>query len=175
MNLLEMILAVLLSWPAFYTETDEQPEARRVRLVMAALAIEHTAKQSAEPKQMAAALLTIGFEESRFAAYVGQGRCDEGPKGARCDRGKARGYWQLWRVSCPAAWELPHNTREALRAETACAARIWRGALLRNRSCHPAGKIAGAFAGYRGGADCRWPRAAGRAQRYQRVLYRLKG
>jgi hypothetical protein len=142
--------------------------------VAVALAIDHAAQATSDPKQTAAALLTLGFEESRFAAYVGEGRCAEGPKGARCDRGKARGYWQLWRVACPLAWTLEHNSRRALRVEARCAARAWRGALLRNRRCHPAGPIAGAFAGYRG-ADCRWRRAAGRAKRFQRVLLRLRG
>jgi hypothetical protein len=172
--MLDVILAILLAWPAFYTETDEQPEKRRARLVMAALAIEHAANATADPQETAAALLTIGFEESRFAAYVGEGRCSEGPKGARCDEGKARGYWQLWRVACPRAWQLEHNSRRALREQARCAARTWRGAKLRCRRRHPAGPVAGAFAGYRG-ADCTWHRGAKRAERFRRVLWKFQG
>jgi hypothetical protein len=172
--MLDVLVAILLAWPPFYTETDEQPEARRLRLVMAAQAIEQVAHATPDPAQTAAALLAIGFHESRFAAYVGQGRCHEGPKGARCDEGRARGYWQLWRVACPPAWRLEPGSREALHAEARCAARAWRGALWRCRRRHPAGPIAGAFAGYRG-ADCEWARGARRAQTFERIASKLRG
>jgi hypothetical protein len=173
-SLFDLIVVVLLSWPPFYTETGEQPEKRRARLVVAAIEIERAAQATKDPRETAAALLTLGFEESRFAAYVGEGRCAEGPAGARCDEGKARGYFQVWAVACPAAWRLPAGSRASLRAEAKCAARAWRGARLRCRNRHPAGSIAGAFAGYRG-ADCTWARGAKRAKRYQRVFSKLHG
>lgn len=172
MNLFDAIVAILLAWPAFYTEVDEQPEKRRARLVVAAIEIEQASRATREPGETAAALLALGFHESRFAAYVGEGRCHEGPKGARCDNGKARGYFQLWLVACPSAWRLEPGSRESLRAEARCAARAWRGARLRCRNRHPAGPIAGAFAGYRG-ADCEWSRGARRAKTWDRLVGRL--
>lgn len=111
-----------------------------------------------------AALVSLGWSETRYAALVLAGRCAEMPVGVRCDNGRARGPWQLWRSACPAAWAQPDGSRESRLAEARCALRLWRGARLRCQGKHPAGDDAGAFAGYARGGVCDWPAGAKRAR-----------
>ncbi len=72
---------------------------------------------------MTALLIAKGEAESAFAAYVHEGRCQDGPVGARCDTdskgvARAHGPWQQWRssVSPRSDWEAMHaSTPEATR------------------------------------------------------------
>lgn len=75
--------------------------------------------------ELALALLGVAYHESGLAAYVGLGRCEEGPKGSRCDNGKARTYLQVHRETCPEVWEYePGSEREFVFAAR-CAVRVF--------------------------------------------------
>jgi len=82
------------------------------------------------PREVAAGVAWIGWPESRYARYVWAG-CSKSivPKRApNCDEGRALGYWQLHQATCPAAWGFPPWTTESLKAQVACAARLYQGA-----------------------------------------------
>lgn len=119
----------------------------------------------------AALLIALGEAESDFAGYVGAGCVDVPPGAPDCDKGKARSYWQAWRVACPQAWELPRG-EAATAAFASCARRRFWGAVRRCRGRHPSGPLAGGFSGY-AGRGCDWPGGTARAARYRRRLYDL--
>jgi hypothetical protein len=131
-----------------------------------------------DARTLAAAALSIGWHESRFASYVIEGRCTDGPAGARCDldrhgKPRARGPWQVWRVACPAAYAHPAGSRESLEAEASCAVRLVAGAYYRCRSRHPHSDWAGAFSGY-GGIVCTRPNSPARARTMSGFRARLE-
>lgn len=153
----DAILAVLLALPAWYQDVGDAD--RPVWLAPVASAISRATESRAE----VAALVALGFHESRYARYVVDGRCSDGPIGARCDNGRARTPWQVWRVACPVAWTHPDGSQESLDAAARCAAGLLRGGRGRCRGRHPAGDLAGAFSAYRG-ASCTWSGGAARAR-----------
>lgn len=123
--------------------------------------------------QPTAAMVALGYHESAFARYVLEGRCGDGPPGARCDsdrkgRPQARGPWQVhdW---CP-AWKLPEGSPESLAAEAHCAERMMR------RSWELCGRTwLGAFSGYATATRvCSWPRARVRVATMALVERRLR-
>lgn len=164
------ILAVMLAQPTWHGDLAETPEQRADLLRPVALAIELATHDTTEQ----AALIALGYHESGWARYVLEGRCADGPPGARCDHGRARSPWQLWRRACPSAWELSEDDPRALERSAACAVRLLRGARGRCRGMHPAGDVAGMFSGYARGGVCTWAPAAGRARSMASVLVRLE-
>lgn len=170
------LLAVLLHFHP-YSGDHEKPEARRARLTLVADAITTAAFKrygGINPLVMAAALTTVAKAESNFALYVGEGRCLDGPRGARCDpdprtgRPRARTYFQLWKVACRKAWAQPQGSRAELYAAADCAAQRLAGAYYRCNHRHPDGRWAGAFSGYRSNI-CQWRPAASRARSMRSV------
>jgi hypothetical protein len=119
-------------------------------------------------QQERAVLVALGWHESRFAHYVLEGRCEDGPRGARCDAGMARGPWQVHRW-CRAAWAVEDGTPEALRAGAACALRAIRTHAARCAS-EARTVLDGAFAGYATGHACAWRGSAARVQTTRRLL-----
>lgn len=175
----DLILAILLAWPPFSAEPVlESSEDRATRLGNVADVIAATAARrpgGLDPAETAAALLTIGFWESRFALYVGAGRCETGPVGARCDPDRkgvprARTYWQLHRAACPSAWAEDPGSQAELVAAARCAAVLFSAARSRCGRYHKAGPIAGAFSGYRS-AQCEWRGAV----RRQTMFWKVRG
>jgi hypothetical protein len=165
MDLMNGILAILLAMAPSVYDT-EGPDARRERMGELAEIIAEVAE--GRPSD-AAALLTLGRFESNFAQYVGEG-CVTVPKGAAdCDNGRARSYWQMWQVACPAGWKTERGSREATEAFARCAVRHFRGALARCRTRTRLSYIAGGFAGYRG-PSCDWQPAEDRAKGYWTLL-----
>lgn len=130
----ELILAALLAAPVHYTDRDESGETREARLRTIASAI-HGASRDPE---MQAALITEAVHESGLAAYVTEGRCEDGPRGARCDTGQARGPWQVWQ------WCAAHD----MAGEAKCAARML---AFGRRRCHD---WSHAFGSYATGGRC---------------------
>lgn len=133
-----------------------------------ALAIVRAARTADEQ----AALVALGWHESRYARHVLEGRCADGPRGARCDpdadgRPRAAGPWQVWGW-CSAAHGPP--TQETLDAGARCVLASLRSGL---RACaHVLSPWAGAFASLRGGrgsARCEWAPAGRRVETMQRV------
>jgi len=173
---IEAILSVLLAFAPHVTDRDEPAEVRRARMRVVALVVAETAK--GDPVR-AARLIAQGHHESRFARYVGEGRCEDGPKGARCDPDKhgvprARSYWQTWRVSCAGAWDAPAGSLAELRAAASCTDRLMRAGA-RRCSLNGFSVDHGAFAGARGGAACTGPWAERRSRTYRAALAKLGG
>jgi hypothetical protein len=190
MTLLETTLAMLLALPPHFTDRDEPPDDRKARLTNVAHAIDAATLRATcvnQPidckhlgrtrKQLVAALITIGWHESKWARYVQEGRCLDGPVGSRCDdRGtglpRARSPWQIERVAAPSLWATPPGSPEALHEGAWHAARLWAAAWRRCEGRAPTPAV-GAFAGY-GGTACVTPRAPARAAMFHRVQVRLK-
>lgn len=125
----------------------------------------------------AAALTETGWSETKWALYVLQGRCLDGPKGQRCDVGRngqprARGPFQVWGW-CKEAWTPADGTQEALAGGTACAIRMLRAQAKLCEGKHPAGRWAGAFAGY-AAKSCDWKEGGERAARMAKVLDNIR-
>jgi hypothetical protein len=166
----EAILGAMMALPTWYQDAAEPPEERRALLYLVA---ESIAEAAGDDRQIAAALIAVGYHESRFARYVVEGRCMDGPPGARCDNGRARGVFQLWQVACSSAYQHPAGSLASMRAEARCAANLWRGARGRCRDRHPAGDDAGAMSGYGRGSVCTWGPGAARAATMRAVGLRL--
>lgn len=166
----EAILAALLRLPTWYQDVGDTLEQRADLLRPVALAIELATEDTTEQ----AALIALGFHESRFARYVVDGHCSDGPAGTRCDNGRARHPWQVHRSACPSAWALAEDDPRALERSAACAVRLLRGARGRCRGQHQAGDWAGAFSSYGRGASCTWAPAAGRVRTMGAVLLDLQ-
>jgi hypothetical protein len=147
------LLAVLLALPPYYLERGDPTRAPRLEAVAQELA--------AYPPDVAAGLIAIGDAETHWARYVGEG-CYQIPRHAPdCDGGRALGYWQLHRSTCPAAFVSPPWSRESLHEQVACAARLWDG---QSRRCLPAG----------GGFGCVWADRSWSAERWASIFGALK-
>ena len=167
MTPLQLVVWVLLmAMPRHSADAHETYAERAGRMALASFAIVDAA--DGHPLRCAR-LLALGRSESGFAAYIGEGRCKDGPRGSRCDldargRPQSRGYWQPQRRACPAAWAAPAGSVEGTRAAARCADRLMRAGLSRcSTYIEGPDKEPGAFAGYNGG-DCGWSGARRRAR-----------
>ncbi len=112
----ELILLIMLQQPKYYLDDT------RTHYNQIANAISQV---TSNPNEMAA-LLSHAYHESRFAAYVTEGRCLDGPRGAQCDldrrtgKPRARTPWQVW-AWCSKAWNVPDGSNDALIAGARCA------------------------------------------------------
>lgn len=104
------------------------------------------------------------YAETKFARYVLEGRCSDGPDGERCDEGRATGPWQVqgW---CVPAWAPKASRADRFWAGARCALRGYRYGL------HHCGTLEGAFAAQRGRGRCR----ANWARRRVALMRRLEG
>jgi hypothetical protein len=130
--MLEKLMAVLLSFPVHHTDRTEAAERRTERIRLIAAAIVQTTNDPA----MQAALASVAVHESGLAGYVQNGRCSEGPH--NCDKGKARGPWQVW------SWCKAQD----LDGEAACAKRLLAFSFKR------CGSYEKAFGSYGSGGTC---------------------
>ncbi len=164
------ILAAMLAQPVWYQDVHETPEQRADLLRPVAMAV----ALATEDRTEQAAMVALGWHESRWARYVIEGRCKDGPDGARCDSGRARSPWQVHRYGlCRSAWTYAEDDPRTLELAAECAVRLLRGAKSRCRGLHPAGDWAGAFSQYGTGARCTRPKSAERVGTMQTVLMRL--
>lgn len=154
-----VVLAALRALPSYPDQGDAAAREALLRPVAEAIT-EATGGDLAR----ASALVAVGDAESAFARYVIEGRCKDGPVGARCDwsyrerRNLSRGPWQV-RSWCR-SWDHPEGSREALFAEARCADRLIRQAWSRCKT------LTGMYAGYATGLrSCSW----GHADRRRRV------
>lgn len=159
------ILSALLSLAPAWTDRDASAEERVALLEPVAEAIAAVARTPED----AAALTALAWHESRLARYVVEGRCSDGPRGARCDNGRARTPWQVhsW---CRAAFSVAEP--ESLRAGAECALRHLHWAAHRC-ALQSLDVVQGMFSGYRSGS-CAWSPAKERVATYRRVLRRLE-
>ena len=196
MNLFAAILAVLLALPGHSTDTETSAQ-RLARLTTIAQAIDTATLRAAcegqpEPCRaiqsdrvlMAALLLAKGKAESGFAQYVHEGRCSDGPVGARCDSDKqgvprAHGLWQAWRVAIypPEDWDAINESTDAATTLAAWhAARSLSGGFKACLQQYPGDPIASAIAQYAGSclqmAPAKVRQQAQLTRRFQALLYK---
>lgn len=161
----DAVLAVLLTLPQYtgdrFADPTIEDRARLLRPV--AVAIAEVSKNRTE----AAALVALAKHETNLARYVLDGFCEQGPVGARCDGGRARGAWQVhsW---CRALFAGPENAPGRHLAGAQCAIRLLRSG---RQQC---GSLAGAFGVY-AGAGCKWRGGKQRAQTVAVIEGRLRG
>lgn len=140
--MIESILAAILSL-APYSFEEETAESRVALVTPVAWAIADATCDSTER----AFLVAQAWHETKFARYVLEDRCHDGPVGARCDAGRATGPWQVHRW-CKAAWSGDKHSR--LVGGAKCALGLWRMGNARCKSHH------GGFAAqYRIGGSCK--------------------
>lgn len=163
MNPLAVIFATLLRLALWSGDAAEPADARAQRLNDIAAAVQSASSSS----EVQAALLTLGEAETHFAAYVGSGHCEAGPRGSRCDRGRARSYWQLHKPACPKLFDLEPTDPSTVPVAAQCAARYLRY----GRSI--CGDWQGAFS-VLAGRRCADPFGIPRAQRMRSVLSMLE-
>lgn len=173
---LKLTLALQPAW----VERDEPAEQRKARIELVVRAVLSTTQRPEE----VAALIRLGYEETKFAKYVlhgcqdipkgASGNCDMIQKGSRKGQIRARSFWQLWARTCPQLWESPVGSSEAVHHAARCALRHWRFATRQCRKRPNDGPIAAAFSGYRTTMRCQWPPAKGRAWRYRQWLRKLR-
>lgn len=176
-----MIMAVMLAMPPGIGDERATEDERRAFLDPVATAIHQVAQESPNPIRTASILLALGRNETRFARYVIEGRCKDGPPGMRCDwsrrhnRPVARGPFQVhpW---CTVAWSLPEASVESLTAGARCAVSYVQRALKRClKSKHEAWP--GAFAVYRGQSCADGVKDGGpnyKGRRYARSLVQIE-
>lgn len=149
------------SLPRFSLQDKDEPQDLRDDRLEKFSNTAYKASKNKPPEisrvQMLAILLELAYAETKLAMNVGIGRCDLMPKGQQCDKGKAKTYYQLWEVACPAVWDkaLEPGSEEELEIAANCAARLFKSAYARCKGKNKYGDIAGAFAGYRS-TDCLW-------------------
>jgi hypothetical protein len=125
-------------------------------------------------RDLAAAVISLGFYETRYAQAVSEGKCHTLPKGMRCDNGKALGFWQQWVAACPEAWAAERGSEAERRAGAWCAARLLANHYNYCRTL--TGSIDPWIAAYSmyGGQGCKaWPGAEKRRLLLTKVLSKL--
>lgn len=151
-------LRVLCSAPSHATDIDEPPAGREARLVAIASAVDAATDDLSER----AMLLSLGWHESRWARYVQEGRCSDGPPGQRCDEGRSVGPWQQRAFDdSPVPEDMPGQALRALR--------LLRFGLYRCRGA-VSDEIVGAFSSYGSGGYCAPAAFAERRAKTARIL-----
>lgn len=131
-------LAALCRLPPHRLDIEEPTAVRENRLTRIAQAIDLATWDKAQR----ARLIALGWHETRYAAYIDEGRCSDGPVGERCDNGKSHGPWQL-----------RHNAIQRVPDDTAGQAAM-AASLLRFHQRHCSGSVAKAFHSYGTGGKC---------------------
>jgi hypothetical protein len=186
MTLTQAVFIALMGFsPSVHDQETTEQRTRRLQIAAEAIGnataramcLEAWAKEDCrrawrrDRRELAAALIALGHFETKYAQYVGEGRCHDGPRGQRCDDGNARTYWQTWAVACPDAWKASPGSREEVEAGAWCAARLLSGAY--NFCKEPAGDgWARAFGRY-GGRACGWDGGAERAKLMRKIQSKL--
>jgi hypothetical protein len=89
---IESIISVLMAFPTY--KDDREDPRKRDQLVMVAEAVDYASRVEGwqgRQSELAALLITVGWHESSFALHIHAGKC----KPWECDRGRARGPWQV--------------------------------------------------------------------------------
>lgn len=99
-TILEAILSYLLAQPVHKSDSDEPPESRRERVAEVARAV---VSVSGNDAGKAAFLAVQAYHESGLRRDVLSCNCPR----HECDRGKARGAFQLWPIpERPEIWSM---------------------------------------------------------------------
>jgi hypothetical protein len=160
MTCVSWILSLMLSLAPSRLDVSESIEQRRVLYTDVAAAI----CASTENRKARVFLLAQSYAETKWARYVLEDRCQDGPEGERCDEGRATGPWQIHRY-CRKAWSTQRSRVTRFAAGARCALRGYHAGLHRCRC------LEGAFAAQRGRGRCR----ARWARRRVALMRRLEG
>lgn len=164
----EIVLGAMLALPVYHGDREETLEQRRQLLEPLA----HAITESTESRGEMAAAISQAYHESRFARYVLENRCLEGPPGSRCDNGTSRGPFQV-KKWCEGAWNSGASLAEQYRAGARCMLSVYRLGVMRCQN------NVGGFALQKStlvsrGSLCRAPWAIRREELRERVYAKLK-
>ncbi len=138
----DRVLALVQRLPVAWVDRDEPKHERLARMKVVADAFRPFSMRER------AAGLSVWYGESKLAKHV-RDDCSWRPEGSagNCDHGKAKGYGQHHRASCPKLWTLPSGSDEAVHESARCTVRLLRFGHAR------CGSVAGAMAVF-GGLPC---------------------
>lgn len=97
MSLTTYLLTAIASLPTYHEDVgDHLVEQKRAQAQMIATAIDEAVEQVQDrwpdsKRELAALMLAVAWHETRLSLRIHDGRC----KPLECDRGRARGLWQL--------------------------------------------------------------------------------
>lgn len=163
MSCAEAVLAVWLGWAPWHLDSAE---TREQRMGLYRPVAEAVCRATRDPVERAF-LAVQADAETHLARYVLEDRCHDGPVGARCDQGRARGPWQVHR-HCRAAWDDSASHASRLESGARCALLGWRWGVRRWDSW------AGGFQAQRGLAREPLHWASRRADRMLAVVPRMR-
>lgn len=190
MDLLTATLNALMLMTPHKTDTESVDE-RRARMTTIASALDIATRKAAcqtdeapckpilSDRRLATALLLgKGHFESDFAEYVHEGRCTDGPIGARCDSDRygvprAHGPWQQWRISVYPQTDWDDMVGSDLVSTTLAAEHaleLLAGSLHRCPFQYPGDNIAQAIAGFAGTCISMKPEKVQRQAAYVRKI-----
>lgn len=176
MSLTTYLLTAIASLPTFHEDVGEHyAEQKREQAQMIATAIDQAVQQNGDwpdgRRELATLMLTVAWHETRLSLRIHDGRC----KPLECDRGKARGLWQLQaHRSLPKERWLrvagfnPEATRTAAREAAIALVRSRRMCSVATRGRDWVGATLTAYAGV--GCGGRLPDLNARIRTYRRLL-----
>lgn len=190
-SLTERIAALLLAQPRHSTDAEEADVNREARLRGVASAVSAASLQATcqgawktsecrplwrgRRLELVAAVLAVGTLESHWARYTAHpDLCADGPRSARCDAGRARTYWQLWRSAAPAVWESEPGSDAELRAAAWAATKLLAGGYAFCQRQTSGDPWAAAFSLYAGRGCREWPGAPRRVVEMGRAITLLE-
>jgi hypothetical protein len=197
MDLLAATFAALMRMTPHKTDTESRSERSARMHVIAESINDATLRAScsgryasptckpiySDRRSLAALLLGKGHFESDFAEYVHEGRCSEGPVGARCDSDKqghprAHGPWQQWELAVfpREDWQkLEGATPEATSLAAWHAAKLLAGSRSMCKAAYNGDEIQAAIAGFSGACTMRMKpeKIAYQAQAVRKILATL--
>jgi hypothetical protein len=194
MDLPTAIFDTLMRMTPHKTDTESR-DARSARMHVIASSIDSASRRAAcidappdckpifgDRRLITALLLGKGHFESDFAQYVHEGRCEDGPRGARCDSGRdgvarAHGPWQQWRMSTfPASdWDqMVGSDQESTDLAAWHAAKLLSGSKSMCKAFFGGDPVESAIAGFSGSCTRMEPaKVAYQAQTVRKILATL--
>lgn len=170
----DVVLDLMLKTPGWSGDKGDSLEQRRALFTPVAKVI----AEAGSTWEERAVLFTLAHQETGFARYVLEGRCQDGPPDAQCDHGAARGPWQVLKW-CRDAWKAPDGTIESFRPAARCAIQMyrWGGAKCAEKQGPDGRQLfddlpTASFAGYTA-SDCRYRLASQRASMLKDVTAQL--
>lgn len=170
MSLKALVLAGLQSLPVFHE--DKAPEfaeqkAAQLETFAAAVAEQAAQQKVALPREWAALMVTIAYQESGLSLRIHRGDCYI--KKGECDRGLARGVFQLHRYAeAVPTWDQMHGLDNIGIQARVASARLRRGYYTCRGGTDWLVATINGFAGRRCGSV--WPGLESRVATYRAVL-----
>jgi hypothetical protein len=157
------VLSIWLGWAPWSGDAGDTEKQRTELIAPVAVAVCLATQDPVER----AFLAVQTYQKTHLARYVLEGRCHDGPDGARCDEGRARGPWQV-HAHCRAAWAPTASRLDRYVGGARCALSGWRYGFWRWQSW------AEGFQGQVGIGRTVTPWATARAERMGPVVERMR-